>query len=60
LKFYRLRSEAYFRPSEIFVNGRDCWVEVGLYPVEKENVGGMGSRRDADQQAVSAAALWKS
>jgi hypothetical protein len=39
LKFYRLRSEAYFRPSEIFVNDRSQRAVWGPYPIEKSNVG---------------------
>jgi hypothetical protein len=33
-KFYRVRSEAYFRLSEIFVNRRDCGGERSPYPAD--------------------------
>jgi hypothetical protein len=39
-KFYRVRSEAYFSPSRIFVNGRNHDDEKNPYPVDWENVGG--------------------
>jgi hypothetical protein len=39
LKFYRVRSEAYFRLSEIFVNRRDYGGERSPYPVDWGNVG---------------------
>ncbi len=39
MKFYRVRSEAYFRLSEIFVNRRDCSRERSPYPIDWENVG---------------------
>jgi hypothetical protein len=39
LKFYRVRSEAYFRRSEIFVNRRDYGGERSPYPVDWGNVG---------------------
>ena len=41
-KFYRVRSEAYFRLSEIFVNRRDYGGERSPYPADWGNVG----RRD--------------
>ena len=40
MKFYRVTSEAYFRPSDFFVNGRDHIREGSPYPLEKANVGG--------------------
>jgi hypothetical protein len=53
LKSYRLRSEAYFRLSEIFVNGRDYRVELRPYPVEKECIGHREHRGNEEQQAFS-------
>ena len=38
LEFYRVTSEAYFRLSEIFVNGRDCRRERSPYPIDWGNV----------------------
>jgi len=35
----QVRSEAYFSPSEIFVNDRDYGREAGPYPVERANIG---------------------
>jgi hypothetical protein len=40
LKFYRVRSEAYFRPSEIFVNDGNHSRERSPYPVDWGNLGG--------------------
>jgi hypothetical protein len=48
LKFYRLRSEAYFSLSEIFVNGRDYRAEAGPYPVERANVASRPRGRNQD------------
>jgi hypothetical protein len=48
LKFYRLRSEAYFSVSEIFVNDRDYRAEAGPYPVERANVGSPQQSRNKD------------
>jgi hypothetical protein len=38
-EFYRQAARPYFRPSEIFVNGRDHGIKIGPYPVEGEYIG---------------------
>ena len=60
MKFYKVRSEAYFSPSEIFVNDRDCRAEVELYPTEGECIGLPEASRDEKQPSLSDKALWKS
>jgi hypothetical protein len=50
LEFYRLRSEAYFSLSEIFVNGRDYSRERSPYLIELGSVG-CGEHRGSESTA---------
>jgi len=53
IEILQVRSEAYFSPSGIFVNGRDYRVELRPYPVEKECIGHREHRGNEEQQAFS-------
>ena len=60
MKFYRVRSEAYFRLSEIFVNDGNYSRGRCPYPVDWGNVGCREHGGAKDSQGIDLKPLWKS
>jgi hypothetical protein len=60
MKFYSVRSEAYFSAPEFFVNGRDHDPEGEPYLIEKKCIGGREQGISLAYPGAQAERLWKS